>query len=103
MWTNWISFIIGLWIFFSGFFMNLRAEWNLIIFGILAIIFGFATYRSWQGVVNGIAGIWLFLSGIWFMILGPANFIITGIIIAILGIWGALAENPTRTVSHKTA
>ncbi len=102
MWINWNSFIIVLWIFFCRFFMNLRAEWNLIIFGILAIIFGFASYKSWQGIVNGIAGIWLFLSGIWFIIIGPANFIITGIIKAILGRWSALVDNPQATVSHKT-
>ena len=82
MWTNWISFLIGLWIFFSGLVPQLRAEWNLIIFGILAVLFGFASYKNWQGIINGIGGVWLFLSGIWFVLMAPANFVITGIIMA---------------------
>ena len=103
MWTNWISFLIGLWIFFSGLVPRLRAEWNLIIFGILAVIFGFISYRNWQGITNGIGGVWLFLCGVWFIILAPANFVITGIIMALLGLWGALSETPQGEVSHRVA
>ena len=78
MWSMWISFAIGVWVFLSGLIPSLQAEWNLIIFGAAAAVFGFISFRDWQGIANGIGGIWLFLSGIWFMIMSPMNFLITG-------------------------
>lgn len=103
MWTNWVSLAIGAWIFISGWIPAVQSEWNLIIFGVLAAVFGFASYKNWQGIVNGVAGIWLFLCGIWFMIMAPANFLITGIVMVLLGLWGALYHSHTGEVTHTAA
>ncbi len=93
MWALWITFILGVWFFVSGIIPGLIAEWNMIIFGLITMIFGFIGYfndrKSWQAVLCGIIGIWFFLSGIWFGLIASWNFIIFGIILAILGIWGA--------------
>ncbi len=103
MWSMWISFAIGVWVFLSGLIPSLQAEWNLIIFGAAAAVFGFISFRDWQGIANGIGGIWLFLSGIWFMIMSPMNFLITGFAMGLLGIWGALAETKHHgEISHGT-
>ena len=103
MWSMWVSFAIGLWVFLSGLIQALQTEWNLIIFGAAAAIFGFISFRDWQGIVNGVGGIWLFLCGIWFIIMSPINFLITGFVMGLLGLWGALAETEHHgEVSHGT-
>ncbi|MEJ2637377.1 MAG: hypothetical protein P8184_19075 [Calditrichia bacterium] len=101
MWSNWVTFILGIWLFISGLIPSLQGDGNLIATGILAVIFGFIASRTWQGVVNGVLGIWIFLSGIWFMLVSPANFLIVGAIMAIVGIWGAIPSS--EDVAHHTA
>jgi hypothetical protein len=103
MWANWVSFIIGLWFFLSGLVPGLQAEWNMVILGIAAVIFGFIAYESWQGIANGIIGIWMFLSGVWFSLIFPWNFLIFGAAMAILGAWGASTQQKAGTISHGTA
>ena len=103
MWANWITFIVGIWLFLSGLIPSLQGEANMIIAGAVAIVFGFIAVKTWQGVINGILGVWIFLSGLWFMIEAPANYLIVGAVMAILGIWGAIPHTGSQTVSHTTA
>jgi len=95
MWALWITLIIGIWFIISGLFPTLIANWNFIIFGIAAIIFGFTAFFSnkklWQGLINGIIGIWMLLNGIWIALTGSWNFIVFGIVLLILSIWGAMS------------
>jgi hypothetical protein len=101
LWSNWISFAIGAWLFVTGWIPALQGEWNMIIFGAAAALFGFLAYKSWQGIVNGLLGVWIFLSGIWFGLNYPQNFLLVGIAMVILGIWGATYH--THDVAHGTA
>lgn len=103
MWANWISLVIGIWLFLSGLIPGLQAQGNMIAVGALAIIFGFIAYKSWQGVVNGILGVWIFLSGLWWHLGAPANYIVVGIIMAVAGIWGGLEHTKPHKVTEKTA
>ena len=104
MWSVWITLLIGVWFFISGLIPNLSATWNLIIFGIAAIVFGFIAYFSnqkyWSGLINGIIGIWMLLCGIWFGLNGAWNFIIFGIIMVILALINA-ASRPEKAASTK--
>lgn len=103
MWSNWISFILGIWFFISGLIPALQGDWNMIILGIAAAVFGFIAFQTWQGIVSGIIGVWFFLSAIWFNLVVPWNFIILGAVMAALGIWGALSYHTPHTASHSPA
>lgn len=103
MWSNWISLVIGIWLFISGLIPALRVEGNMLIAGALAVIFGFIAYKTWQGVVIGILGVWIFLSGLWWHLGGPANYIIVGIVMAILGVWGGFQHTKPHGMVEKTA
>lgn len=102
-WFNWISFVFGIWFFISGLVPALQHNWNMIILGIVAAVFGFIAYQSWQGIVNGVIGVWFFLSAIWFHLVAPWNFLILGAAMAILGIWGATSHHTPHTESHGIA
>ncbi|MEJ2634297.1 MAG: SPW repeat protein [Calditrichia bacterium] len=103
MWASWMSFIIGIWLFVSGWIPGLEGEVNMIIAGALAFMFGFIAYKTWQGVINGLLGAWIFVSGIWFGLDNPANYLIIGVAMAILGLWGALPHEHEHHVEHTTA
>jgi hypothetical protein len=78
MWQGWLNLILGVWLIISGFVSPLQSPANLIIVGILAAVFGFWSYKNWQGDVIGI--------------LGPANFIIVGVLMIIAGLWEGLSH-----------
>jgi len=95
MWQGWVNLILGAWLILSTFVTALRTPANLIIVGILAVIFGFWTYKDWRGDVAGILGLWSFLCGVWFHIFSPVNFFIVGLVMAISGLWEGLSKHPT--------
>jgi hypothetical protein len=101
--SNWASFVLGIWFFISGLIPSLQAEWNMLILGIVAAVFGFIAYETWQGIVNGLIGVWFFLSAIWFSLILPWNFLILGAAMAILGIWGATTHNTPTVAPHGAA
>ena len=103
MWYSWISFVLGIWFIISGIIPALQGNWNMIILGLVAAVFGFISYRTWQGIVNGIIGLWFFLSAIWFHLVLPWNFIILGVIMAALAIWDALSHHTPYTASQSPA
>jgi hypothetical protein len=76
-----------MWLVISGMTMSLQTPVNLIVVGILAVIFGFWISKMWQGWLTGLLGIWIFLSGVLFDLLATGNFIIVGIVMSICGIW----------------
>jgi hypothetical protein len=98
MWQLWVNFILGIWVFISGFIASVQGTVNLIICGVLALIFGSWARKLWQGIVIGIAGLWLILSGIIGGLDAKLNYIIVGIVIAILAIWGAIVGKKETTV-----
>lgn len=100
MWQGWINLILGVWLIISGFIPSLQTPANFIIIGILAMVFGFWTYKNWLGDAAGILGIWLFLNGVWFHIFSPVNFIIVGVLLAISGLWEGTTH--TKQVSPHT-
>ncbi len=97
MWALWITLLIGLWLLFSGFTSSLVVNWNMVIFGIGAIVFGFIAYfanrKNWQGFITGFIGIWLLVSGIWLEFITSWNFLIFGILIAMLSLGGTLSRS----------
>lgn len=97
MWQGWINLILGAWLILSGFIPALRTPANIIIVGILAIIFGFWVYKDWRGDVAGILGIWAFLSGVWWNLLSPGNFIIVGLLLGIVGLWEGISHPKPAT------
>lgn len=105
MWQGWINFVLGIWLIVSGFVISLQGRVNMIIVGILAIVFGFLAFKAWQQIINGVLGIWVLVCGLFITSLAATdatnvNYIIVGIIMAILGIWSALSrpkETPTQT------
>lgn len=86
MWKHWITLIIGIWLFISGLAAPLQVPANLIVVGILAVIFGFWSFRAWQQIVNGILGVWIFVSGLVASLINPVNLMIVGFVMVILSI-----------------
>lgn len=100
MWQAWINILLGIWVFFSGFWYVL--PWNFFTSGFLIAFFGFWTFRGqWQGLLNGILGIWLIVSAFSAMFMIPWNLWITGIFVTVLAIWRTVAfknETPGDTM-----
>ncbi len=88
MWQGWINFLAGIWLIVSGFVYPLEGRANVIIVGVILIIFGFWD-APWQGIINGLLGIWLLVCGIVLPHLAYArwNYFWVGIVVLILGAW----------------
>jgi hypothetical protein len=93
MWQGWINLVLGAWLIISSFVPLLQTPANLIIVGILAVVFGFWAYKDWRGDIAGILGLWIFLSGSRFNLVFSWNFIISGIVLSIFGFWYAVLPN----------
>jgi hypothetical protein len=57
MWQGIITFAVGLWLIASGIRVDFESQTNLIVCGIIVLVFGFAAYKNWQGIFVGILGI----------------------------------------------
>ena len=88
---------------YSVFNNPVQPDRNMIILGLVAAVFGFISFKTWQGISNGIIGLWFFLSAIWFHLVLPWNFIILGIVMAALALWDALSHHTPHAASHSTA
>lgn len=97
MWQGWISLVLGAWLLLSAFIPSLQTTGNLVLVGILSMVFGFWTYRDWRGDTIGVLGLWAFLSGVWFNFVSPLNFIVVGLIIAVSGLWEGLTHTQEAT------
>lgn len=111
-WQDWVMLILGIWLFFSPFWMagyastGSVAAWNSYIFGVLVVAFAWAALaapRKWEEWVELVMGIWLiiapFVLGFFRVEYGAAwNQIVLGVLIAIGSLW-SLAVYPQRARS----
>jgi len=100
MWKGWSTVILGIWLIISGLIAGLQEPANLLIIGILAIVFGFWDYKMWQGILNGVLGLWMFISGISISLITPTNILTIGIIMVISSMW-SLSQQRRGIVTHK--
>ena len=110
-WQDWVMLVLGIWLFFSPFWMASyaatgdAAAWNSYILGIAVAAFAIAALVSderWEEWVELALGIWLviapFVLGFWGAERGAAwNQIIVGVLVGLDAIW-VLAATPGREV-----
>ncbi len=98
-WQDWVSLILGIWLFISpwvvGFSAVSNAAANAWILGIVVAvvaIIALSTPQLWEEWVNLILGIWLIISP-W--VVGFSNMaaptwdsVIVGLIVALVNLWG---------------
>lgn len=103
-----ITFLAGLWLMLSSFFMNLGLSSNEFIVGIIVAIVSLigmysmeqATWVSW---VNGILGVWLLITPIFVTGMTTAvvwNSVILGVIILGAAIWSGMSSSSTMGHGH---
>jgi len=102
MWQAWLNFILGAWLFVSGFIPALHTAsgklWDYLIVGILALIFSaWIAKRRWPQWLNLILALWLIIGAFipWTGTAVAVNSIIVGILMAIFGLWAALMKPET--------
>lgn len=110
-WQDWILLILGIWLFFSPFWLpgymaaTSVAAWNAYIFGVLVFAFAWAALTSphrWEEWLQLAFGIWLLISP---YVLGfstheagaARNAVIVGILVGLDAIWG-VSTLPSREV-----
>jgi hypothetical protein len=103
MWQGWISLIIGVWLILSGLSSGLQGPFNMVLFGLLAVLVGFFLLRGWEGVFTGIFGIWLIISGFISGFVTAQNFIVIGILISIISIIKIYHAHRGVETKHKIA
>jgi hypothetical protein len=87
MWQGWITFLAGLWLTISSFFWTIQTRENLIITGIVTLVFGFWASKEWEGVMLGMLGIWVLGSGLANYLDLPINYALTGISIVLVALF----------------
>lgn len=103
-----ITFLAGLWLMLSSYFMGLGFSSNEFIVGIIVAAISLigmysieqATWVSW---VNGIMGVWLLLTPIFLTGMTTAliwNSIILGVVILAAAIWSGMASSSTMGHGH---
>ena len=104
-WQDWVSLILGIWLFLAPFFgigVTEPAAWNAWIFGaIVAVMSAWALARPqiWEEWVNLAVGVWILVSP--FVLAFTAqnaatwNHIIVGLIVAIDAVW-VMSQRPVR-------
>jgi len=103
MWQGWVSLIIGMWLILSGLFSGLQVPFNMVFFGILAVIVGFFLLRGWEGVFTGAFGIWLIISGFISGFITAQNFVVIGILISIISLFKILHVHRGVETKNKIA
>ena len=86
MWQGRISLVVGIWLIISGLISGLQGSFNMVLFGLLALIVGFFFLKGWEGMMSGIIGIWLIISGFVPGFITTQNFIVIGILISIISL-----------------
>ncbi|WP_303908436.1 SPW repeat protein [Thiohalomonas denitrificans] len=104
-WQDWVSLILGIWLFLSPFFgigIVETAAWNSWIFGaVVAVMSAWALARPqiWEEWVNLVVGIWILIAP--FILAFTAenaamwNHIIVGFIVAADAVW-VMSRRPLR-------
>ncbi|MFP5404783.1 MAG: SPW repeat protein [Gammaproteobacteria bacterium] len=105
-WQDWITLILGIWLFFSPWILRFYGEmpaasWNFFVLGIAFVVFaafGLNLRSLWEEWVNLILGIWMIISP-WVLQYSANttprdNAIIVGVIVAVMAIWAMAANNP---------
>jgi len=59
MWQGWIAVLDGIWLTVCAFIWQTQTNLNLLIAGIVLVIFGFWANKSLAGIILGFLGIWL--------------------------------------------
>ena len=103
-----ISFLAGLWLMLSSFFMNLGLSSNEFIVGIVVAIVSLVgmysmEQSSWVSWVNGILGAWLLITPIFFVGMAASviwNSIVLGVIILATAIWSGMSSSSTMGHGH---
>lgn len=103
-----ISFLAGLWLMLSSYFMGLGLSSNEFIVGIIVAIVSLIGMYSmeqvtWVSWVNGILGVWLLVTPIFLtgMTAGVVwNSIILGIIVLATAIWSGMSSSSTMGHGH---
>lgn len=104
-WQDWVSLILGIWLFISPFIglgVTENAAWNSWIFGaVIAVMsaWALASPERWEEWVNLVVGVWVFIAP---FVLGFTtqdgamwNHLIVGIVVAGDAIW-AMSQTPAR-------
>jgi hypothetical protein len=100
-WQDWVILVLGIWLFFSPFWMsgyastNNVAAWDSYVLGIATAVFAIAaisTGRVWEEWVELVLGIWLILSPFFLSFYNTAhgaaiNQIVVGLLIAADAVW----------------
>jgi hypothetical protein len=100
-WQDWVILVLGVWLFFSPFWMtgyasaSSIAAWDSYVLGVIAVVFSIAalgTGQVWEEWVELVLGAWLILSPFFLSFYttehGAAwNQIIVGILVAADAIW----------------
>jgi hypothetical protein len=100
MWQGWISFLLGIWLIISGLTPVLQYPINLILVGVLSIIFGFWGIKSWSEAINAILGIWIVVSALAYNMIISQNFLVIGIAMGIFGLWSGLSRPEEERLHH---
>lgn len=92
MWQDWLTFILGLWVFISSFIESAyTSAVHNIIFGILIAIFAlWAAFKKPIEWINFILGLWFFISG--FFLFNMWNNLIVGIVVAIIALISGVSK-----------
>ncbi len=89
MWQGWITFLAGLWLTISSLIWSIQTRENLIITGIVTLVFGFWVSKEWEGVMLGFLGVWVLGSGLANYLNLPVNYALTGISIVLISLFCA--------------
>ncbi len=86
MWQGWITFLTGVWLTVSALVTKFQTRENLIIAGIVVLLFGFSAGKYWAGIMIGMLGLWTLGSGLTTYLNLPINYLTTGFSIFIVSL-----------------
>lgn len=106
-WQDWAQLALGVWLFFSPFFLHYtdvnNAAMNAYLIGIAIAVLSVAelyVHRRWEEWVNLLLGIWLIISP-WLLgyntMRGPTqNAVVLGLIMIVLPLWAVGQQTAVR-------
>ena len=81
MWQGWIALIDGMWLTLCSFMWQAQSNLNLLLTGLILIVFGFWSNKSIAGIILGFLGIWLAAAGCTNYLNLSVNYLLTGLTI----------------------
>lgn len=100
MWQGWIAFLDGLWLTVCAFLWQTQSNVNLLITGIILIIFGFWSNKSVAGIILGFLGIWLVGSGCTSYLNLAVNYLLSGLTVMLIALLCATFNLRAKLVSN---